>query len=181
MQSLSCVRLLATPWTSARQASLSITNSQSLFKLMSIESVMPSNHLILFHPLLLPPSIFPSIGLFQWVSSSHQVATVLEFQLQHQSFTIMFYCTPPFSHRATQAFLYFSKHSRFPPVSRPLQMFCFAERVSRNSMDLGHQDNPWYSRLYRCGCDTQHPSRVTSGGTRTHCQGECRARGWESQ
>ena len=55
---------LATPWTAACQASLSITNSQSLFKLMSIESVMPSNHLILCHPLLLPPSIFPSIRVF---------------------------------------------------------------------------------------------------------------------
>ena len=55
---------LVTPWTAARQASLSITNSQSLLKLMSIESVMPSNHLILCYPLLLPPSIFPSIGVF---------------------------------------------------------------------------------------------------------------------
>ena len=53
-----------TPWTVARQASLSITNSQSLLKLMSIESVMPSNHLILFHPLFLSPSIFPSIKVF---------------------------------------------------------------------------------------------------------------------
>ena len=53
-----------TPWTIACQASLSITNSQSLLKLMSFESVMPSNHLILFHPLLLPPSIFPSIRVF---------------------------------------------------------------------------------------------------------------------
>ena len=64
VQSLSCVRLFVTPRTSARQASLSITNSQSLLKLMSIESVMPSNHLILCHPLLLLPSIFPSIGVF---------------------------------------------------------------------------------------------------------------------
>ena len=56
--------LLVTPWTAAHQASLSITNSQSLLKLMSIESVMPSNHLILCHPLLLPPSIFPSIRVF---------------------------------------------------------------------------------------------------------------------
>ena len=64
VQSLSRVRLFATPWTAARQASLSITNSQSLLKLMSIESVMPSNHLILCHPLLLPPSIFPSIRVF---------------------------------------------------------------------------------------------------------------------
>ena len=54
----------ATPWTAAHQASLSITNSQSLLKLMSIESVMPSNHLILCHPLLLPPSIFPNIRVF---------------------------------------------------------------------------------------------------------------------
>ena len=59
--SLSCVRLFATPWTAAQQASLSITNSQSLLKLMSLDSVMPSNHLILCHPLLLPPSICPSI------------------------------------------------------------------------------------------------------------------------
>ena len=64
VQSLSCVWLFATPWTAARQASLSITNSRSLLKLMSIELVMPSNHLILCHPLLLSPSIFPSIRVF---------------------------------------------------------------------------------------------------------------------
>ena len=63
VQSLSRVRLFVTPWTAARQASLSITNSQSWLKLMSIESVMPSNHLILCHPLLLP-SIFPSFRVF---------------------------------------------------------------------------------------------------------------------
>ena len=63
LQSLSHVRLFATPWTAACQASLSITNSQSLPKLMSIESVMPSNHLILCHPLL-PPSNYPSIRVF---------------------------------------------------------------------------------------------------------------------
>ena len=63
-QSLSRVRLSATPWTVACQASLSITNSQSLLKLLSIESVMPSNHLIIYHPLLPPPSIFPSIKVF---------------------------------------------------------------------------------------------------------------------
>ena len=60
VQSLSHVQLSMTPWTAARQASLFITNSQSLLKLMSIESVMPSNHLILCCPLLFPPSIFPS-------------------------------------------------------------------------------------------------------------------------
>ena len=61
---LSHVQLFAAPWTEARQASLSITNSQSLLKLMSIESVMPFNHLILCCPLLLPPSIFPSKRVF---------------------------------------------------------------------------------------------------------------------
>ena len=64
VQSHSHVQLFATPWTAARQASLSITNSQSLLKLMSIESVMTYNHLILCRPLLLPPSIFPSIRVF---------------------------------------------------------------------------------------------------------------------
>ena len=64
VQSLSCVWLFATTWTAARQASLSITNSQSLLKLMSIESVMPSNHPILCHPRLLQPSMFPSIRVF---------------------------------------------------------------------------------------------------------------------
>ena len=64
VQSLSRVQLFVTPWTAARQASLSITNSWNLLKLMSIESVMPSNHLILCHPLLLLPSIFPTIRIF---------------------------------------------------------------------------------------------------------------------
>ena len=64
VQSLSRVRLFVTPWTTAHQTSLSITNSQSLPKLMSIASVMPSNHLILCYPLLLLPSIFPSIRVF---------------------------------------------------------------------------------------------------------------------
>ena len=93
VQLLICVRLFATPWAAARQASLSITSSRSSPKLMSIESVMPSTRLILCHPLFLLPSVFPSTrvfssksGLFQWVSSLQHVAKVLKFQLQHQSF-----------------------------------------------------------------------------------------------
>ena len=87
VQSLSCVRLFATPWIAACQASLSITNSWSSLKLTSIESVIPSSHLILCRPLLLLIPIPPSINsLFQWVNSSHEVAKVLEFQLQHHSF-----------------------------------------------------------------------------------------------
>ena len=71
VQLLSHVRLCVTPWTAAYQASLSITNSQSLLKHMSIELVMPSNHLILCHPLLFPPSIFPSIRVFSDESALH--------------------------------------------------------------------------------------------------------------
>ena len=86
VQSLSCIQLSATPRTAESQASLSITNSQSLLKLMSTESVMPSNHLILSSPS--PPTFNLSQhqSLFKLVCSSHQVAKVLEFQLQHQSF-----------------------------------------------------------------------------------------------
>ena len=71
VQSLSCVWLFATTWTAACQASLSITNSQSLFKFMSIESVMPSNHLILCHPLFFLSSILPSITVFSNESVLH--------------------------------------------------------------------------------------------------------------
>ena len=71
VQLLSCVELFAIPWTAAQQASLSITNSWSLLKLKSIKSVMPSNHLILCHPLLLLPSIFPNIRVFSNRSVLH--------------------------------------------------------------------------------------------------------------
>ena len=71
VQLLSCVGLFVTAWTTACQASLSITNSWSLLKLMSIESVMPSNHLILCCSLLFPPSIFPSIRVFSSESALH--------------------------------------------------------------------------------------------------------------
>ena len=87
VQLLSHIRLFATPQTAARQVSLSITNSRSLPKLMSIELVMPSNHLIHCCPLLfLPPNPSQHQGLFKSISCLHQVAKELEFQLQHQSF-----------------------------------------------------------------------------------------------
>ena len=88
--SCSVVSNSATPWTAAHQASLSITDSQSLLKFMSIQSVMPSNNLILSSSS--PPTfnLCQHQGLFQWVSSSHQVAKVLAFQLQHQSFQWIF-------------------------------------------------------------------------------------------
>ena len=87
VQSLNRVWLFVTPWTTARQATLSVTNSQSLPKLMCIESVIPSNHLILCRPLLLLPSIFPSIRVF----SDESVLRIRwpkywSFSFQHQSF-----------------------------------------------------------------------------------------------
>ena len=93
VQLLSYVRLFVIPCTAACQASLSITNSQSLLKVMSIESVMPSNHLILCCPLLLPPSIFPSIRVFSnesvakyWsfsfsVSPSNEYSVLISFRI----------------------------------------------------------------------------------------------------
>ena len=87
VQSLSRVRFFATLWIAARQASLSITISRSSLRLTSIESVMPSSHLILCRPLLLlAPNPSQHQSLFQWVNSSHEVAKVMEFQLQHHSF-----------------------------------------------------------------------------------------------
>ena len=87
VQLLNCVQLFATPWAAACQASMSITNSWSLLKLMSIESVMPSQP---SYPLSSPsPPAFDQ-DLFKWISSSHQAAKVLEFQLQHQSFQWIF-------------------------------------------------------------------------------------------
>ena len=83
VQSLSHVWLFATPWTSARQASLSITNSQSLPKLMSIESVMSSNYLIFCCPLLLLPSIFLKIRVFSNESALHIRWQIMELQLKH--------------------------------------------------------------------------------------------------
>ena len=90
-ESLSDVWLFATPWTAACQASLSFTNSRSSSKLMSIESMMPSNRLILCHPLLLLPSVFPSIKVFSNESALRiRWPKYWEFQLQHQSFQWIF-------------------------------------------------------------------------------------------
>ena len=96
VQSFRRVWLFSTPWTAARQASLSIMNSQSLFKLMSIELVMPSNHLILCWPLLLLPSIFPSIKVF-----SNESALRIRW-LKYRSFS--FNISPSNEHRGLISF-----------------------------------------------------------------------------
>ena len=103
VQSLSCVWLFATPWTAADQASLSITNSQSLFKFMFIESVMPSNHLVLCHPLLLL-SIFPSIRVFsnesvlciRWPKYWSFSTTLLLLLLLLSPFSHVWLCATPY-------------------------------------------------------------------------------------
>ena len=87
VQLLTCVRLFVTPWTAACQDVLSFTISCNLLKFMFIEFVMPINHLILYSPLLhLSSNLSQTKDLFQQFGSSHQIAKVLEFQLQHQSF-----------------------------------------------------------------------------------------------
>ena len=98
-QSLNYVWLFVTPWTTAHQACLSITNSQSLPKLMSIESVMPSNHLILYHPLLLLPSIFPSIRF-----SLREIATYIYTKIYTSVFRTALYCSSPQSETTQMSF-----------------------------------------------------------------------------
>ena len=129
VQSLSCVQLFAIAWTAACQASLSITNSQSLPKFMSIESVMPSNHLILCHPLLLLPSMFPSIRVFsnesvlrvRWlkywnfnISPSNEYSGLISFTidlLDLQGFSIVFSNTTVQKHQFFDAQLSFWSNS----------------------------------------------------------------------
>ena len=106
-QSLSCFRLFATPWTATYQASLSFTVSQSLFKFMSFESVMLSNHLILCHPLLLLPSMYPSIRVFSNESIFHEgigastSASVLPMNIKDW-FPLALLVWPPCSSRGSQ-------------------------------------------------------------------------------
>ena len=115
VQSLSRVRLSVTPWTAAHQASLSITSSWSLLKLMSTESVMPSNSLILCCSLLLPPSVFPSIRVFssESVLHSHQVTqrqvNLLMLSKKHQLIILVPFCAQPLIH-ASLAYSPFSPH-----------------------------------------------------------------------
>ena len=90
--------LFATPWTAARQASLSITNSQSPPKSMSIESMMPSNHLILCCPLLFLPSIFPSIRVFSFSSESHQLFTSVSHIRWPKDWSFSFNLSPSDEH-----------------------------------------------------------------------------------
>ena len=118
---LSRVRLFATSRTAACQASLSITNSRSLLKLMSIKSVMPSNHLILCHPLLLPPSIFPSIRVFsnesvlriRWpkywsfsfnISHSNEYSGLISFRMDWLDLlAVQGTCNSPLQHHSSKA------------------------------------------------------------------------------
>ena len=128
VQSLGRVRLFATSWTAAHQASLSITNFRSLFKLMSIESVMPSNYLILRHPLLLLPSIFPSIRVFsnesalciRWpkywsfifsISPSNEYSGLISFRMDWLDFLVVQGTLKSLQHPSSKASIL--QHSAF--------------------------------------------------------------------
>ena len=123
VQSLSCVWLFVTPWTAVHQTSLSITNSQSLLKLMSTELVMPSNHLVLCRPILFLPLIFPSIRVFSnelvligepkyWsfsISPSNEYSGLISFQID--SFDLWSSCSPrDFSNTTAQKHQFFGAH-----------------------------------------------------------------------
>ena len=122
VQSLSHVRLFVTPWTAACQASLSITNSWSLLKLMFVESVMPSNHLILCYPLLLLPSIFPSIRVFSNESALHiRWPKYWSYVLQN-TFSFWKLCFNPCS--------YISPKNHLPRILKPISAHFQTERPS---------------------------------------------------
>ena len=144
VRSLSCVQLFAAPWTAAHQASLSITNSWSLLTLMSTESVMPSNHLILCHPLLLP-SIFPSIRVFsnesvlriRWpkywsfsfsISPSNEHPGLISFRMDWLDLlAVQGTLKSLLQHHSSKASILW--HSAFFTVqlSHPYMCFCFAK------------------------------------------------------
>ena len=130
VQSLSRGRLFVTPWTAARQVFLSITNSQSLLKLMAIKSVIPSNHLILCHPLLLLPSTFPSIRVFsnesvlcmRWpkywsfsfsISPSNEYSGLISFRMDWLNILVVRGTRRIFSNTTVQ------KHQFFVPSTPP--------------------------------------------------------------
>ena len=138
VQSLSCIRLFETPWTVARQASLSITNSQSLLKLMCIALVVPSNHLILCHPLLLPLSIFPSIRIFsnesvltiRWPkiwsfsnSSSNEYSGLISFKMDWLDLFVVQGTLIELKKLASYGFLFISYLSLFHKVRIILVLF----------------------------------------------------------
>ena len=119
-QSFSHVWFFVNPCIAARQASLSIINSWSLLKLMFIESVMPSKHLIHCYPHLLPPSIISSIKVFQWVSSLHQLAKVLEYY--SVSLWSASFCTPRSNLHVTPGISWHSNFGFQSPVMKRLSI-----------------------------------------------------------
>ena len=148
VQLLSHVWLFATPWTAARQASLSIINSWSLLEFMSIASVMPSNHLILCHPLLLPPSIFPSIRVFsnesvlhiRWpkywsfsfsISPSNEYSGLIFFRIDcFDLLAVQGTCKSLLQHHSSKASCHINEQEILPPsVISGLQMWMKAPQI----------------------------------------------------
>ena len=148
------VQLFVPPWTAARQASLSITNSRSLLKLMFTELVMPSNHLILCHPLLLPPSIFPSIRVFtnesvlhiRWpkywsfsinISPSNEYSGLISFRMDWLDLLVVQGTLKSlFQHHSSKASILW--HSAFFIVqpSHPYMTTCFITKLNKEIWEL---------------------------------------------
>ena len=133
VQSLGCVWFFVTPWTVAHQTSLSITNSQSLLKLMSIESLMPSNHIILCHHLLLLTSVFPSIRVFssefvlciRWpkylsfsfsISLSNEYSGLISFRIDWFDFLVVQGLSRVFSNTTVQKYQFFHAQLSLSPT-----------------------------------------------------------------
>ena len=153
-QLLSCVLLFVTPWTAAaRLPCPSLTVSWSLLKLMSIESVMPSSHLILCHPLLLLPSIFPSIRVFRWVVSWYQTAKVLELYSALEAILVFLYIHLlfsfpfPFSQLCLSPlfipFLQKETHIYCEPTVCQTLLFTFTEKKLCTSPKVTVLNNGW--------------------------------------
>ena len=156
VQLLSCVRLFATPWTAAHKASLSLTNSQSLLKLMSIGLVMPSNHLILACPLLLPPSIFPSIRVFPnksvlliwwpkyWsfsfsISPSNEYSGLISFRIDRLDLLAVQGTLKSLQHHSSKASILWCSAFFMVQLSHPINDYW--KNHSFNYMDLCQQSN----------------------------------------
>ena len=154
VQSLSCVRLFVIPWTAARQATLSITNSQSLLTLIYIELVMPSNHLILCHPLLLLPLFFPSIRVFsnesvlriRWpkywsfsISPSNEYSGLISFRIDWLDLLAVQGLSKVISSTTVQKHQFFGAQLSLGPILT--SMYDYWKNHSIDEMDLCWQRN----------------------------------------
>ena len=162
-QSLSRVRLFATPWTIVHQASLSFTISQSFLRLMSIESVMPSNHLVFSHPLLLLPSVFPNIGVFSnellvWITWPEYWSFSFSISLSNDYSGLISFRIDWFDHLAVQGTLksllqYHSSKHQFFTAQPPSPTTGEIPKIFKTSMTRIQEENQVHTRDPQEGCE----------------------------